>query len=40
MKWSGLLHYGPRKVLFLFAHLLVGLLTAWLYTGYLHTDYQ
>nr|AAZ73088.1 NDC1 [Drosophila melanogaster] len=39
-RYRWLLHYGPRKVLFLFAHLLVGLLTAWLYTGYLHTDYQ
>jgi len=39
-RYRWLLHYGPRKLLFLGAHLLVGLLTAWLYTGYLHTDYQ
>ncbi|XP_017040147.1 nucleoporin Ndc1 [Drosophila ficusphila] len=39
-RYRWLLHYGPRKLLFLGAHLLVGFLTAWLYTGYLHTDYQ
>ncbi|EDV53950.1 nucleoporin Ndc1 [Drosophila erecta] len=39
-RFRWLLHYGPRKLLFLGAHLMVGLLTAWLYTGYLHTDYQ
>ncbi|KAH8351310.1 hypothetical protein KR084_003219 [Drosophila pseudotakahashii] len=39
-RYRWLLHYGPRKLLFLGAHLLVGFLTAWLYTGYMHTDYQ
>ncbi|XP_039492721.1 nucleoporin Ndc1 [Drosophila santomea] len=39
-RYRWLVHYGPLKVLFLGAHLLVGLLTAWLYTGYLNTDYQ
>ncbi|KAH8243117.1 hypothetical protein KR032_004721 [Drosophila birchii] len=39
-RYRWLLHYGPRKLLFLSAHILVGFLTAWLYSGYLHTDYQ
>ncbi|KAH8318815.1 hypothetical protein KR074_006731, partial [Drosophila pseudoananassae] len=39
-RYRWILHYGPRKVFFLGAHLLVGFLTAWLYTGYLQTDYR
>jgi len=31
---------APRKLLFLGTHLFVGYLTAWLYTGYLHSDYR
>ncbi|XP_001358737.1 nucleoporin Ndc1 [Drosophila pseudoobscura] len=39
-RFRWLVHYAPRKLLFLAAHLLVGYLTAWLYTGYMHTDYR
>ncbi|XP_017103242.2 nucleoporin Ndc1 [Drosophila bipectinata] len=39
-RYRWILHYGPRKLFFLGAHLLVGFLTAWLYTGYLQTDYR
>ncbi|XP_017861793.1 PREDICTED: nucleoporin Ndc1 [Drosophila arizonae] len=39
-RYRWLLHNGPQKLLFLFAHAIVGYLTAWLYTGYLHTDYR
>ncbi|XP_017849471.1 nucleoporin Ndc1 [Drosophila busckii] len=39
-RYRWLLHNGPRKLLFLSAHLLFGYLTAWLYTGYLNTDYS
>ncbi|XP_062124393.1 nucleoporin Ndc1 [Drosophila sulfurigaster albostrigata] len=39
-RYRWMLNNGPRKLLFLGAHLLVGYLTAWLYTGYLHSDYR
>ncbi|XP_023177109.2 nucleoporin Ndc1 [Drosophila hydei] len=39
-RYRWLLHNGPRKLLFLLAHAVVGYLTAWLYTGYLHSDYR
>ncbi|EDV91575.1 nucleoporin Ndc1 [Drosophila grimshawi] len=39
-RYRWLIHHGPRKLLFLIAHVFVGYLTAWLYTTYLHTDYR
>ncbi|XP_017084095.2 nucleoporin Ndc1 [Drosophila eugracilis] len=39
-RYNWLLHYGVRKLFFLGAHIMVGFLTAWLYTGYLQADYQ
>ncbi|KAH8388529.1 hypothetical protein KR093_008929, partial [Drosophila rubida] len=39
-RYRWMLNNGPRKILFLGAHLLVGYLTAWLYAGYLHSDYR
>ncbi|KAH8272513.1 hypothetical protein KR018_008935 [Drosophila ironensis] len=39
-RYRWILQYGPRKLLFLGAHLMVGFLTAWLYTGYLQSDYK
>lgn len=39
-RYRWLIQNGPRKLLFLGAHLFLGYLTAWLYTGYLHTDYR
>ncbi|KAH8311544.1 hypothetical protein KR044_006788, partial [Drosophila immigrans] len=39
-RYRWLVHNGAGKLLFLGAHLLVGYLTAWLYAGYLHSDYR
>lgn len=39
-RFQWMLYNTPRKLLFLGAHLFVGYLTAWLYTGYLHSDYR
>lgn len=39
-RYRWLIQNGPRKLLFLGAHLFLGYLTAWLYSGYLHTDYR
>lgn len=39
-RYRWLIQNGLRKLLFLGAHLFLGYITAWLYSGYLHTDYR
>uniref|UniRef100_A0A034W4Q1 Nucleoporin Ndc1 n=1 Tax=Bactrocera dorsalis TaxID=27457 RepID=A0A034W4Q1_BACDO len=39
-RFQWFIYTAPRKALFFTLHLLVGYLTAWLYTSFLHVDYR